>query len=124
MRRPKRKKQDLKESYHQKKRQENLTGPPPLKKVPSKKRTPVPKAPPKKQVCWNSMTFLLTFPQWEGTESLEELKQKLFKFWEDRHREVKEAIICIENHGPQEEKEIQVMHKVKIQGDTFTCVLN
>ena len=107
MRRPKRKEAGFEGELPPKKRQDNLTGPPPLKKVPSKKRTPVPKSSPKKTFEMRSMTFLLTFPQWEGTDTLEELKQKLLKFWEDRNKEVKEAIICIENHGPKEDDEIK-----------------
>lgn len=47
------------------------------------------------------MTYLLTFPQWEGTETKEELLENLIKFWEEKEKKVEEAIICIENHGPK-----------------------
>jgi len=66
---------------------------------PSTKTKPNPKRPSKKQVRWNSMSFLLTFPQWEGEETLEELMNILKEFWVPRQREVKEAIIAIEEHG-------------------------
>jgi len=75
------------------------------KKV-TKKKVTVNKTSPK-QVKWNSKTFLLTFPQWEGTDTLEELKETLFKFWEDKGKKVEEAIICIEDHGPVEDEDIK-----------------
>ena len=51
------------------------------------------------QVRWNTQTFLLTFPQWEGDETLEDLLELLCEFWKEKNREVKEAIIAIEEHG-------------------------
>lgn len=85
------------------------SAPPKKRQVPKKvtqKKVTVKKNSPK-QVKWNSKTFLLTFPQWEGEETLEQLKQKLFTFWEDKGKKVEEAIICIEDHGPVEEEEIK-----------------
>jgi len=58
------------------------------------------KVPAKKGFRMDSMSYLLTFPQWEGEETLEELMDILKKFWVARQREVKEAIITIEEHGP------------------------
>lgn len=77
------------------------TGPPP-KKTPSPK--PIKKAPTKKRKGFevNSKTFLLTFPQWEGQETLDQLQQKLFDFWTTKNKEVVESIIAIEDHGPQQ----------------------
>jgi len=65
-------------------------------KLPPKKR-PAPKKPLKKP-RWNSITFLLTFPRWEGTETLEELLEQLHKWCAERDRDVLEAIIAIEEH--------------------------
>ena len=59
--------------------------------------------------------LLLTFPQWEGTESLEELKQKLFKFWEDRHRKLKKQSFALRIMDLKKKKRSKVMHKVKIR---------
>lgn len=67
----------------------------PQKKSKSSKST----EPPPKKLRWNSMTYLLTFPQWKGKETLEELMQKLHNFWKPKNKIVEEAIICIENHG-------------------------
>ena len=61
----------------------------------------------KRPIEWNSITFLLTFPQWEGNDTLERLLQKLINFWKLKKKEVKEAIICIEDHG-------KVMKMIKI----------
>jgi hypothetical protein len=58
------------------------------------------KVPTKKGFRMDSTTFLLTFPQWKGEETLEDLLELLVEFMKEKGREVKEAIICIENHGP------------------------
>jgi len=78
----------------------------PPRRVPQPKKTPVPKGVPlkkrpvaKKQIEWYSMTYLLTFPQWEGQETKEELLEILQEFWEQKGNKVEEAIICIEQHG-------------------------
>ena len=68
--------------------------------VPKKSKKTLPRVEPlKKTLEWSSMSYLLTFPQWEGDESLEELLENLHKFWNDRNKIVVEAIICIEQHG-------------------------
>jgi len=88
-------------------------GTPPIdrpRRVPQPKKTPSPQGVPlkkrpvvkKRPTEWNSMTFLLTFPQWEGNDTLEKLLEKLRNFWKLKKKEVKEAIICIEDHGKEE----------------------
>ena len=76
----------------------------PPRRIPQPKKTPVAKGLPlkKRPIEWNSITFLLTFPQWEGNDTLERLLQKLINFWKLKKKEVKEAIICIEDHGKEE----------------------
>jgi len=85
----------------------------PPRRIPKPKNTPVPqevpvkkrplkKTPQKRQQEWSAMTFLLTFPQWEGNDTKEKLLEKLINFWKLKKKTVKEAIICIEDHGVEE----------------------
>jgi len=74
---------------------------PPKKTVKKTTKKVIKKIGEKKQDSWDSMTYLLTFPQWEGDETLEDLLELLCEFWKEKDREVLEAIICIENHGPK-----------------------
>jgi len=54
---------------------------------------------PPKPLKWSSASYLLTFPQWKGTETLEQLMDKLHNFWKPKNKKVEEAVITIENHG-------------------------
>jgi len=67
----------------------------PKKKSKSSKST----EPPPKTLSWSTQTFLLTFPQWKGNETLQELLEKLHKFWKAKNKIVEEAVVTIEKHG-------------------------
>lgn len=68
--------------------------------VPKKSKSSERFEPPKpKQLKWSSASYLLTFPQWKGNETLEQLMDKLHNFWKPKNKKVEEAIITIENHG-------------------------
>lgn len=67
----------------------------PQKKSESAKRT----EPTPKKTEWNTKTFLLTFPQWKGNETLEQLMEKLHNFWKPKNKKVEEAVVTIEQHG-------------------------
>jgi len=86
--------------------EEGVAPRPPKKQV--AKKSPIQKLPPKKRPAkntpvkkprWNSITFLLTFPQWEGEETLEELLEQLHRWCAEKDRDVLEAIITIEQHA-------------------------
>jgi len=68
---------------------------------PAAKKAAPKKTPAKKTPRWDSQTFLLTFPQWEGEETLEELMELLKTFVANKGRVLLEAIIAIEEHGAQ-----------------------
>lgn len=68
----------------------------PKKKSESSKGTEPPKP---KALKWDAISYLLTFPQWKGKDTLEELMDKLHKFWKAKNKTVEEAVITIEQHG-------------------------
>lgn len=71
------------------------------KKTTAPKKTPAKKTPAKKTPRWDSQTYLLTFPQWEGEETLEELMEMLKTFVANKGRALLEAIVTIEQHGAE-----------------------
>lgn len=66
--------------------------------VPKKSKSSERSEPPK-PLKWSSASYLLTFPQWKGKETLEQLMDKLHNFWKPKNKKVEEAVITIENHG-------------------------
>jgi len=76
----------------------------PKKTVKKNLKKVIKKVPAKKRFQFNTQTFLLTFPQWEGDETLEDLLELLCEFWKEKDREVIEAIVTIEKHGPKKDE--------------------
>jgi len=72
------------------------------KKAPAPKKTVKKNTPVKKTYRIDSLTFLITVPQWEGEETLQELLDQTVSWFGEKGREVKEAIIAIEDHGKSE----------------------
>jgi hypothetical protein len=85
--------------------EEGVAPRPPKKQVAKKtapKKAPVPKKAPAKVYRIDSLTLLITVPQWEGEESLEELLEQTKVWFQEKGKEVKEAIVTIEKHGQSE----------------------